>query len=694
MTGRIVIEDLRPRTPTGRYPARAVVGERVPVSATIFRDGHDILAARVRLVAGPVAAAADAANPAPAAAPAEETIGALVTAGLGAAAEMLPADPGNDLWEGAIVATAMGLHHFVVEAWTDRQATWAHKTRAKLGAGQPIDVELAEGIALFESRAAPGRGAVSSGGARDAVAGSAGSGASGISDAAIADALAGLREGMPALALATPLPGPEGSADFTTSDPMALWVDRPRAANSAWYELFPRSYGGFKGVEARIPAIAGMGFDVLYLPPIHPIGETERKGRDNTLGAGPDDPGSPWAIGSRKGGHTAIDAELGTFDDFSHLLSTAREFGMEVALDYALQCSPDHPWVRAHPEWFHHRPDGSIAYAENPPKKYQDIYPINFWPDSDLDRWSLWEACRDILEFWIDKGVAIFRVDNPHTKPVAFWEWLLGDIRAAHPEVLFLAEAFTRPKVMAKLAEVGFTQSYTYFTWRTEQHGPEGLRAYLEELAGDKADFMRPNFWPNTPDILSGPLRDGPPAAFAERLVLAATMSPNWGMYSGFELYENEPASPFNEEYRHSEKYEICQRDFDRPDTLAPLAASVNAIRRRHPALQQLRRTRFHGSDNQLIVAYSKISDDGRDVMLMVVSLDPYHAQSSVLTLDLDALGLSYVRPYTASDELSGEAYTWSGPNPYVLLEPWARVAHILHFPGAWAPALGSEGVR
>jgi len=641
--GRIVIEDLRPRTPTGRYPAKAVVGERVPISAAIFKDGHDILAAQATLV--PVHAGAEGFAPAQ-------------------SAPMAMIDPGTDLWSVGLCPAEMGRYDLVIEAWTDRQATWAHKTQAKLDAGQAIDVELAEGIALFESRQADGP--------------------------AEQAALAALLAGDVSLALATPLPGPAGAPDLTTSEPMSLWVDRELALVGAWYELFPRSYGGFKGTEARIPAIAGMGFDVLYLPPIHPIGVTERKGPDNTLGAGMDDPGSPWAIGNADGGHTAIDPGLGTFEDFSHLIDTAREFGLEVSLDYALQCSPDHPWVAGHPEWFHHRPDGSIAYAENPPKKYQDIYPINFWPEADADRRALWEACKGIVDFWVEKGVTVFRVDNPHTKPVAFWEWMIPAVQADNPQVIFLAEAFTKPAMMAKLGEVGFSQSYTYFTWRTEQHGPEGLKAYLTELAGPKADFMRPNFWTNTPDILAGPLRDGPPAAFAQRLVLAATLAPSWGMYSGYELCENEGASPFNEEYLHSEKYEVRHRDFDQPGTLASLTASVNAIRRRHPALQRLRRTQFHHSDNPQILVYSKISDDGSDVMLMAVSLDPYHAQSSILTLDLDSLGLSSFRPFTAADELSGEVYTWRGPNPYVLLEPWARVAHIIHLPDAAAAPVGA----
>jgi starch synthase (maltosyl-transferring) len=408
-----------------------------------------------------------------------------------------------------------------------------------------------------------------------------------------------------------------------------------------------------------------------------------RKGRNNTLEAAADDPGSPWAIGSDQGGHTAIDPALGTFADFSALVDTLATFGMELALDYALQCSPDHPWVRDHPEWFHHRPDGSIAYAENPPKKYQDIHPINFWPEEEADRVGLWEACKGILDFWIERGVSVFRVDNPHTKPIAFWEWLIPAVQGEHPDVVFLAEAFTRPRMMAKLAEVGFSQSYTYFTWRTEQHGQEGLRAYLEELAGDKADFMRPSFWPNTPDILSGPLRNGPPAAFAQRLILAATMSPSWGMYSGYELYENEPASAANEEYLYSEKYEIKHRNFNQPGSLVPLIARINDIRRRHPALQRLRSIRFHGTGNPQIIVYSKVSDQGDDVVLTVVSLDPYNLQETTLGLDLGVLGLPWDLPFTAYDELSGETYRWVGRNPYVKLEPWTRVAHILHLPGA-----------
>jgi starch synthase (maltosyl-transferring) len=350
---------------------------------------------------------------------------------------------------------------------------------------------------------------------------------------------------------------------------------------------------------------------------------------------------------------------------------------MEIALDYALQCSPDHPWVREHPEWFHHRPDGSIAYAENPPKKYQDIYPLNFWPPRDADRQALWDACREILEFWIARGVRTFRVDNPHTKPVAFWEWLIPTVQAGHPEAIFLAEAFTRPKVMAKLAEVGFSQSYTYFTWR---NSARELADYVTELtSGPTADYMRPNFWPNTPDILAGPLRGGGRAAFKMRLVLAATMSPSYGIYSGYELAENEPASEANEEYLHSEKYEFKTRDWERSDSLAPWIGGINAIRRRHPALQRLRNIRFQHSDNSAILAYAKHTEDRADVVLVVVNLDPDHPQETTLGLDLGALGLPWDLPFEAYDELSQQNFSWRGPNPFVRLDPAWEPAHILH---------------
>jgi starch synthase (maltosyl-transferring) len=638
-TGKIVVEDIRPRTPHG-FPAKAVVGETVPVRATIFRDGHDILAARASLRS--------------------------------AAGELLAQAPlealGNDEWGGTLTPSAIGAHQIVVEAWTDRHATWAHKAAIKLGARQDVDVEIAEGLMLL----------------REGLAG-AHSAQRPVLEAALqaleneeADQASRLN---PALvpAVGRALDGAALAWDLTAGVAAPLWVDRERALVGAWYEIFPRSFGGLRGAAAEVPRIASLGFDVLYVPPVHPIGLSFRKGRNNTLEAGPDDPGSPWGIGAAEGGHLALHPDLGTFEDFELLVNTLAQHGMELALDYALNCSPDHPWVAEHPEWFHHRPDGSIAYSENPPKKYQDIYPINFWPEEEEDRAALWWACKEIFDFWIDKGVHIFRVDNPHTKALAFWEWVIPVVQREHPEVLFLAEAFTRPKVMAKLAEIGFSQSYTYFTWRTTQYGDEGLRTYLEELAhGPLADYMRPNFWPNTPDILSGPLRDGPPAAFALRLVLAATMTPSYGVYSGYELYENVPMSPTNEEYFQSEKYEIKHRDYSRGGTLQPLMASLNQIRRRHPALARLRPIRFHASTNPEIIAYSKASDDGQDVVLVVVTLDPRNPQSATLSLDLEALGLPATGgAYTVYDELSGESYTWSGADPFVVLEPWRRVAHV-----------------
>jgi len=636
----MVIEDVRPRTPSPGHFAKAVVGESVRVGAVMFKDGHDVLAGRVLLFAGKRKT--------------PESVGVLQPLGIDQ----------PDEWEAVVVPKRIGPHRIVVEGWTDLHATWAHKVRAKLDAGQPIDVEMAEGLILLQ----PG----AKGGTAPAVAAALRT----LADTSLEDSA---RVG-PALEpeVAEALWGPAGTDDFTASVPQPVWVDRERALYGAWYELLPRSFGGFKGVMGRIPELAAMGFDVLYLPPIHPIGTTARKGRNNTLTAGIDDPGSPWAIGSHEGGHTAIHPELGTIEDFSRLVAEVEAHGMELALDYALQCSPDHPWVTEHPEWFHHRPDGSIACAENPPKVYQDIYPINFWPAAEADRVALWEACKEILDYWIGHGVTFFRVDNPHTKPIAFWEWLISSVQDEHPEVLFLSEAFTQPKVMARLAEAGFSQSYTYFAWRTEQHGPDGLWAYLEELAhGPTADYMRPNFWPNTPDILAGPLRYGPPAAFALRLVLAATLSPSYGVYSGYELFENLPASEHNEEYLNSEKYEIKDRDYSRPDNLAPLMADLNDIRRRHPALHRLRSIRFHSTTNPAVGGDNNLSDDGIDAVLVVVNLDPYWTQEATLLLDLGAVGLPSDRPYPVVDELSGERYQWYGSAPYVRLDPSARVAHV-----------------
>ena len=606
--GRIVIDGPRPRAPGG-HPAKAVIGETVRVSADVFRDGHDLLAARVLWRPLGEAKWRDA--------PME--------------------DLGNDRWQAVVEPAALGLHEFVVEAWTDRLATLAHDIEVKKAAGEPVTVELEE-VEMEERAQAAG---------------------------------------------APP-------ADLTRTDALPLWVDRERALFGAWYELFPRSEGGLaRAARSRLPGVAAMGFDVVYLPPVHPVGRSHRKGPNNALVAGPSDPGSPWAIGNENGGHTAVEPSLGTLADFDDFVAAADALGMEVALDYALQCAPDHPWATEHPEWFHRRRDGSVKYAENPPKKYQDIFPINFWPADDRDRQALWEACKDILDFWIGHGIRIFRVDNPHTKPLAFWEWVIPAVQADHPETLFLAEAFTRPKMMAKLAEVGFSQSYTYFTWRNTR---DELQEYLEELTeGPTSDYMRPSFWPNTPDILGGPLRNGPPAAFRMRLLLAATMVPTYGLYSGYELCENQPASPANEEYLNSEKYELKRRDWQRTDSLAAFVTRLNDIRRRHPAFAELRNVAFHRSNYDQILVWSKVT--GGDRMLMVANLDPHAFHEDTITLDLIALDLDAGAPFHVHDELTGASWTWSGPSQYVRLDPAVQPGHVLHLTpaGTQDPGAGSR---
>jgi starch synthase (maltosyl-transferring) len=467
--------------------------------------------------------------------------------------------------------------------------------------------------------------------------------------------------------------------DVTRSGRLRIWVDRPRALYGAWYEFFPRSEGAtatsggtLKQAAERLPAIASMGFDVAYLPPIHPIGRTHRKGPNNTLDPGPDDPGSPWAIGSEAGGHDAVHPDLGTIDDFDAFVARAGELGLEVALDYALQCSPDHPWVKQHPDWFRIRPDGSVAYAENPPKVYQDIYPLNF--DSP-DAPALHAACKAVLDHWLAHGVRIFRVDNPHTKPVAFWEWLIAAVKAEHPDVIFLAEAFTRPAMMKVLAKVGFTQSYTYFTWR---NGKAELEEYLNELAhSESAEYMRPNFFVNTPDILHAYLQHGGPAAFKVRAVLAAMLSPSWGVYSGYELFEDQALRPGSEEYLDSEKYQYKPRDWSQP-SLAPYLARLNEVRRAHPALHWLRNLRFHLVDSPEVLAFSKRTGD--DAVLVVVNLDPHEARETFVHLWMPALGLEWdTGTFDVFDELTGQAWTWHGTSNWTRLDPQVEPAHVLH---------------
>lgn len=646
-SGRVVVEEVRPVVDCGRLAAKAAVGLPLEVSATIITDGTDRILAWVRQ--GPPSRG----RPSPATLPRRW-----------AEARMALGD--NDRWTGRFTPQQSGHWSFAIVAVPDDYGTWLRDLWLRFEAGQEVGLELDEGAAMAQRRAAQ----------------------EGVMPAdrrallALARSLRSRGETGPRVAAA----GAEGAVALmartvdrcraTLTETFPLWVDRERAAFSSWYEFFPRSEGGtLAAAQARLPGIAAMGFDTVYLPPIHPIGRTHRKGRNNAVEARRDDPGSPWAIGGPEGGHTAVHPELGTIDDFDDFVRAATAQGLEVALDYALQCSPDHPWVREHPQWFRHRPDGSIRYAENPPKRYQDIYPINF--DTD-DHENLWTALRDILLFWIDHGVRIFRVDNPHTKTIAFWQWVISTVRERHPDTLFLAEAFTRPPVMRRLAKVGFTQSYTYFTWRNTA---AELAEYLTELSQTSmVDYFRPNFWVNTPDILHEVLQHGGRPAFRMRAVLAALGAPSWGMYSGYELYESVALHPGSEEYLDSEKYQLRPRHWDDPGSLAPMIGVLNGIRRRHQeAVAQLRTLRVHHVNNPHMLCFSRRSDDRSDVLLVVVNLDPHAPQEGTTWLDLVELGLDATMPFTAHDELTDSTYVWHGPSNYVRLDPVVQPAHVLH---------------
>ncbi|MFI0897965.1 alpha-1,4-glucan--maltose-1-phosphate maltosyltransferase [Streptomyces sp. NPDC020983] len=648
MIGRIPVLDVRPLVDCGRRPAKAVVGETFEVTATVFREGHDAVAANVVLR-----------DPAGRSGP---------------YTPMRELEPGSDRWGARVTPTSEGRWSYSVEAWSDPVATWRHTASIKIPAGIDTELVLTEGALLYERAAAgvpknDGRPAVLAAvdGLRDAKRPAAARHA-----AALAPEVVAVLDRYPLREL------------VTATRPQPLHVERQRALFGSWYEFFPRSegavvedgvpvrHGTFRTAAERLPAVAAMGFDVVYLPPIHPIGSAFRKGRDNALTAGPHDVGSPWAIGSPEGGHDAIHPELGTLEDFDRFVARARELRMEVALDFALQCSPDHPWVEKHPEWFAHRADGSIAYAENPPKKYQDIYPVAF----DADFSGIVRETLRVLRHWMAHGVRIFRVDNPHTKPVVFWEKVIADVNRTDPDVIFLAEAFTRPAMMSALGQIGFQQSYTYFTWRT---GKEELEDYVRELSGEKAAWMRPNFFVNTPDILHAYLQTGGRPAFEVRAVLAATLSPSWGVYAGFELCEAASAAPGSEEYLHSEKYELRPRDWAAAEaegrSLAPLITTLNRLRRRHPALQQLRDITFHPVDNGALLAYSKRRGD--DVVLVVVNLDPFHTQEATVSLNMPELGLSWHDSVPVRDALTGETYHWGRDN-YVRLEPGRAPAHVL----------------
>jgi starch synthase (maltosyl-transferring) len=643
LNNRVEIANVSPSVDCGRYAAKAVVGDQVIVSADILREGHDKLAAAVRFKGPRDRSWREA--------PLHLDI--------------------NDRWYGTIPVDQLGAWRYHVVAWTDHYAGWLDGLGKKHAAGQAdLEVELEEGAMLLDRRKTPKAG-----------------------QALLGDTAARLRDseltlGERVAAAADPVllellgRHPE-RLDMTQSKPdLPVWVDREAARFSAWYEMFPRSEGAtaersgtLKEAAKRLPAIAEMGFDVVYLPPIHPIGHSGRKGIGGPydLSPGPLDPGSPWAIGSEEGGHTAVHPDLGTISDFDFFVAEAERCGLEVALDYALQCSPDHPWVKEHPQWFRQRADGTIAYAENPPKKYQDIYPINFDTD-DYD--GLVTELKGVLEFWIDHGVKIFRVDNPHTKPLPFWEWMIGELRAEHPDLIFLSEAFTRPKMMHTLAKLGFSQSYTYFAWRNAKWE---LESYLHELSRTEvADSFRPSFWPNTPDILTEYLQTGGRPAFKIRVLLAALLSPAYGIYSGYELCENRPLEPGSEEYFQSEKYRYKPRDWDRADSLAPYITRLNRIRREHRVFHELRNLWFHHIDNDNLVCFSKVGPERTEPVLVIVNLDPANPHEATTWLDMWQLGLENVGPYEAHDLLTDTRYVWNGPSNYVRLDPTQEPAHVL----------------
>jgi len=631
---RIVIEYPTPAVDDGRYPAKRVVGDQVTVEADIFRDGHDILRAVVRY------------KPPQARNWREIEM------------ERIDAHLGGVRWAGGFEVDAPGRWEFTIEAWTDVFGTWRDELSRKVAAGQhDLAGEISEGVQLLESAATE---------------------ANTKSDQAlIGHAITTLSdEDVPEEAKHDVALGPElfGTVEriqprhgaATLPDTLKIEVDRVLAKFAAWYELFPRSWGGLGGVRQQLPRLAELGFDVIYLPPIHPIGHTNRKGRDNALTAAPDDPGSPWAIGDETGGHEAVHRDLGTMDDLKNLAQAAKEHDLEIALDFAIQCSADHPWLHEHPEWFHRRPDGTLKYAENPPKRYQDIYNVN-WDSPDWQ--GLWDALLKTVLQWVDAGITVFRVDNPHTKPFGFWRWLIQNVHEHNRDVVFLAEAFTRRSVMRHLAKIGFSQSYTYFTWKNSRWE---LTEYVSELAySGEQEYFRPNFFANTPDILHEYLQHGGRPAFEARITLAATLSPTYGIYSGYEHFENVPAHPGSEEYLHSEKYEIKQRALDGP--LLPYIQRLNQIRRENAALHELSNVTFLDTANDALIGYAKHS--AGNTIIAVVNIDPHQAQEGLAIIPAN-LGLP--PSFTAHDLLTGERYVWRiGPN-YVRLEPGVRQAHLI----------------
>jgi starch synthase (maltosyl-transferring) len=643
---RVVVERVTPEIDAGRFPIKRTPGESVIVEADVFADGHDVVVARLLWRRSGEAEWRD-----------------------------IPMEPlGNDRWTARFSIDELTHYEYTIEGWVDRFETWRQELSQKIGAGQEVASELLEGSAIV-------RAAMDVATAPDLI--TMETAVQSLEERSLGE---GVRAGA---AMAEALRGAmsrhaDRSRATRYERVLGVHVDRERARCGAWYEMFPRSAGTdasrsatFDEAAARLPYIASMGFDVLYLPPVHPIGHSYRKGRNNALEASAEDPGSPWAIGSPEGGHVAIEPGLGTLDDFERFRTAAERLGLEIALDIAFQASPDHPYVSAHPEWFRHRPDGTIKYAENPPKKYQDIYPFDF----ESPEWAaLWNELRDVFEFWIGRGVRIFRVDNPHTKPFAFWRWVIADLQSRHPDAIFLAEAFTRPKIMRYLAKAGFTQSYSYFTWRNTK---DEITEYLSELTRTEVrEYMRPNLFVNTPDILHEFLQHGGRPAFEIRLVLAATLGASYGIYSGFELCENVPLRPGSEEYLDSEKYQIRVRDVEQPGSLAELISRVNGIRRAERALQFDEGLQFHESDNPQLICYSKRAPEGGAPLLVVVTLDPHHTQHGWVRVPLAEWGLGPDQPFDVIDRLSDERYTWRGEWNYVRFDAEYRIAHILTFPG------------
>ena len=641
----IIIENVAPTVDGGRYPVKREVGAVVDVQADIFKEGHDQLLAFLKHRRWDATAW-------------HETPMRFVD---------------NDRWGGAFRLDENTRYVFTIEALTDLFRTWLADLEKRVAAGQDVRSELLEGVALV--RAAAERGGGDDRRALEAY-------ATRLGETDQTAAVSAAREARLAALMDATLDRSEATWAEREFEVVA---DRERARFAAWYEFFPRSgvprrHGTFRDAEAQLRRVAAMGFDVVYLPPIHPIGRAYRKGRNNALTAQPGEPGSPWAIGGPEGGHMAVHPELGTLADFDRFVETARGLGLEIALDFAIQCSPDHPYVREHPEWFFRRPDGTIKYAENPPKKYQDIYPLNFYGD---DPEPLWKEMRRIVEFWIAHGVRAFRVDNPHTKPVKLWEWVIREVQNEHPEIVFLAEAFTRPKMMKVLAKAGFTQSYTYFTWRNEKRE---LEEYLTEITTPPvSDYFRGNLWPNTPDILHETLQHGGRSAFKMRLVLAATLSSLYGIYSGYELCENVPREPDSEEYRDSEKYELKARDWNAPGNLVSLVTRVNTIRRAHRALQLMTNLTFPGSDNPAVIWYAKITPDRDDVILVAASLDVTRSQEATVEVPIERLGIGEHDTYAMHELLSDLTWEWRGRRGYVKLDPHVDPAQIFHLKRRWS---------